>query len=232
MSIAANTASHRLEVDRLEDSIIRHCHRINAATYDLLVDLREFDQRAGFLGAGFDNCVDWLHWRCDIGLSAAREKLRVAQAILVLPTISAAFAEGRLAYSKVRALTRVARKENESELVAFALKCTTAQVEQRCRELRCGTDASVDDAHRAHARRSLCTHRNPDKGTVTITLEIPTEQAILIDKALDYEESLACQGQTLPFPGVPQYPICRCPPYPSLECRRRNESRQPVVVMR
>ena len=185
MSMTANLAAHRLEVDKLEDSIIRHCHRINSATYDLLVDLREFDQRAGFLRAGFDNCVDWLHWRCDIGLSAAREKVRVAQAILVLPTISSAFAEGRLAYSKVRALTRVANKENERVLVAFALKRTTTQVEQRCRELRCGTNASVDDAHRAHARRSLCTHRNPDKGTVTITLEIPTEQAELIDKALD-----------------------------------------------
>ena len=166
MSITANLASHGLEVDKLEDSIIRHCHRINSATYDLLVDLREFDQRAGFLRAGFDNCVDWSHWRCDIGLSAAREKVRVAQSILVLPTISSAFAEGRLAYSKVRALTRVANKENESELVAFALKRTTAQVEQKCRELRCGANASVDDAQRAHARRSLCTHRNPDKGQV------------------------------------------------------------------
>jgi uncharacterized protein DUF222 len=31
----------------------------------------------------------------------------------------------------------------------------------------------------------LCIHRNPEKDTVTITVEIPTEQADLIDKALD-----------------------------------------------
>ena len=103
------TGSYRLEIDRLEDSIIRHCHRINAATYDLLVVLREFDQRAGFLRSGFDNCADWLHWRCDISLSAAREKVRVAHALLELPAISRSLGKGQLAYSKARALTRVAK---------------------------------------------------------------------------------------------------------------------------
>ena len=55
MSITANFTSRRFEIDQLEDSIIRHCHRINAATYDLLIDLRDFDQRAGFLRSGFEN---------------------------------------------------------------------------------------------------------------------------------------------------------------------------------
>jgi len=185
MRAAIAFASRRLEIDRLESSIIRHCHRINAATCDLLVDLREFEQRAGFLRCGFDNCADWLHWRCDISLSAAREKVRVARALQELPAIFGSFGSGQLAYSKVRALTRVVNRDNEQELLAFALEHTTAQVEQHCRELRCGTDASVQEAQRAHARRSLSMYRNPDKGTITITLEVPIEQGELIDKALD-----------------------------------------------
>lgn len=42
-----------------------------------------------------------------------------------------------LSYSKVRPLTRVARRENEASLLAFALKTTASRVEERCRELRC-----------------------------------------------------------------------------------------------
>ena len=179
------TGSYRLEIDRLEDSIIRHCHRINAATYDLLVVLREFDQRAGFLRSGFDNCADWLHWRCDISLSAAREKVRVAHALLELPAISRCFGSGQLAYSKVRALTRVAKRNNEQELLDFALGHTATQVEQHCRELRCGTPASTKQAQRAWSGRSLSMFRNMDKGTITYTLEVPVEQGALVDKALD-----------------------------------------------
>jgi len=177
--------SRRLEVDRLEDSIVRHCHRINTATYDLLVDLREFDQRAGFLRSGFDNCASWLHWRCDISLNAAREKVRVAHALLELPAISRSFRGGQLAYSKARALTRVANRDNEQELLDFALGHTATQVEQRCRELRCGTPASMKQIQRAWSGRSLSMFRNSDKGTITYTLEVPIEQGALVDKALD-----------------------------------------------
>jgi hypothetical protein len=49
------------------------------------------------------NCAEWLHYRCDISRSAAREKVRVAHALKTLPAIGRAFAEGKLSYSKVRA---------------------------------------------------------------------------------------------------------------------------------
>lgn len=46
----------------------------------------------------------------------------MAHAVKTLPVTSLAFAKGEPSYSKVRALTRVARPDNEEELVAFALK--------------------------------------------------------------------------------------------------------------
>src|SRR5690606_29169572 len=94
-------------------------------------------------------------------------------------------AEGKLSYSKVRALTRVATPRNEDELLAFARRTTAARVEERCRELRCGTVASLDDAVRAHARRFLQLRRDEARGTVTITVELPMETGELLDKALD-----------------------------------------------
>src|SRR5690606_15610387 len=94
-------------------------------------------------------------------------------------------AEGRLSYSKVRALTRVAGRHNEDELLAFALTSTAAQVEERCRELRYGSPDSTEQALRAHARRALSLRHDPHRGTVVITVELPVETGELVDKALD-----------------------------------------------
>jgi hypothetical protein len=41
-----------------------------------------------------------------MSIGMAREKVRVARALPALPRISEAFAEGRVSYSKVRAMTR------------------------------------------------------------------------------------------------------------------------------
>jgi hypothetical protein len=172
-------------IDDLDRAIVNLSARINAASHDLLILIRRFDERAGWLKWGFDSCAEWLHWRCDLSLSACREKVRVAHALKTLPAIGAAFAEGRLSYSKVRALTRVANRSNEDELLSFALKTTAARVEERCRELRWGTEDSADEANRTHASRSLTMHRDPVRGTVRITVELPLESGELIDKALD-----------------------------------------------
>ena len=180
-----NPADRLLEIDELDREIVSLSSRINAASYELLVLIREFDERAGWLKWGFEHCADWLHWRCDLSLNAAREKLRVAHALKTLPAVSRAFRDGELSYSKVRALARVARRSNEADLVAFALRTTATRVEDRCRELRCGTAESVFDANRAYASRHLTMRRDPDRGVMTLAVELPLETAKLIDKALD-----------------------------------------------
>jgi len=174
-----------LSIDELDRDIVNLSYRINAATYELLVLVREFDERAGWLQWGLGNCAEWLHWRCDSSMSAAREKVRVAHALKSLPVIATAFSTGELSYSKVRPLTRVARVDNEESLLEFALNTTASRVEERCRELRCGTVDSVDEAHRAHTNRSLRVFRNAERGTMSITVELPLETGELLEKALD-----------------------------------------------
>ena len=181
----AHTADTDPSIDDLDRAITTLAAQLNAITHDFLILVRRFDERAGWLSWGFENCADWLHWRCDLSLSAAREKVRVAHALKVLPAIAMAFARGELSYSKVRALTRTAGRENEDALLEFALHTTAARVEERCRELRCGTAASTDEAVRACARRSLSLRRDPERGTITITVELPLETGELVDKALD-----------------------------------------------
>ena len=185
MRTATRPPEDLLPIEELDRAIVTLATRINAETYELLVLVRQFDERAGWLKWGLGNCAEWLHYRCDISMNAAREKVRVAHALKTLPAIVAAFASGRLSYSKVRAMTRVAGTHNEEELLSFASKTTTANLEERCRELKCGRPDSLDSAQRAFANRSLRVSRNAERGTMTISIELPTETGELLEKALD-----------------------------------------------
>jgi hypothetical protein len=172
-------------VDELDRAICRLVRQMNAETYRMLVLVREFDDRFGFAKWSFASCAEWLAWRCGLSLSAAREKVRTAQALRRLPAISAAFADGRLSYSKVRALTRVAHEHEEDLLLAYALEATAARVEERCRQIRNTSPDSVHGARRAWERRGLALWRDEARGTLRMTVELPLEEGELIARAID-----------------------------------------------
>ncbi|MCK9927496.1 13E12 repeat family protein, partial [Frankia sp. Mgl5] len=90
----------------LETAICGWAGRLAAATCGWLVLLSAFERRGGWSGIGLRSCAHWLSWRCGIGLRAAREHLATARALEQLPTVRAAFADGTISYSKVRAITR------------------------------------------------------------------------------------------------------------------------------
>jgi len=46
-----------LAIDELDRAIVNLSTRINTATYELLVLIRQFDERAGWLKWGLSNCV-------------------------------------------------------------------------------------------------------------------------------------------------------------------------------
>lgn len=172
-------------IEALDEAIRRFATELNVKTYRMLVLVREFDERFGWAKWSFSSCAEWLHWRIGIGLSAAREKVRVAHALVDLPAVAKAFEQGRLSYSKVRALTRAADAANEQMLLDFALRATAPQVEERCRQIRNVHPDSTDEARCAWARRSLSVHRNPARNTITIHVELPRETGELVAIALD-----------------------------------------------
>ena len=185
MAALESVCAHPRTIDELDEAIASRAARINAITYQFLVLIREFDERAGFLRRSFSSCAEWLHWRCDLSAQAARDRVRVAHALKDLPAISRAFESGALSYSKVRALTRVASAQDEQALLAFALNTTAARVEERVRQLRNGDEDSVSDAERLHASRSLIATRNARSGTMKFSLELPQEQGELVLQALE-----------------------------------------------
>mgnify|MGYP000305454204 CR=1 FL=1 len=117
MRPAESVVSDLVSIEELDDNVSAIAARINIATYELITLIREFDERAGFLKWGFENCAEWLAWRCDFSMATAREKVRAARALKTLPLVTRAFATGELSWSKVRELTRVANERDEDDLV-------------------------------------------------------------------------------------------------------------------
>jgi len=185
MSPANSVETRPVSIDELDVAIVSCAAHIDAATYELLLLVRQFDERGGYLCWGLGNCAEWLAWRCDLSLTTAKEKVRVAHGLKTLTAISAAFSQGELSYTKVRELTRVANRNNEQALLDFALRTTASNVAQRCRELRMGDEASIDTAARAFANRSLSIRRDPHRGTMIVTVEMQMETGHLFEKALD-----------------------------------------------
>ncbi len=172
-------------IEDLSAAIVTLDRRMRSESYRMLVLVREFDDRFGFAKWSFGNCAEWLAWQCGISLSAAREKVRTAQALRGLPAISEAFAEGRLSYSKVRALTRVAEPHDEDLLLAYALNASQHQVEERCAQMRNVAPESTASALSAWERRSLSISRNVARNTMLISIEVPAADGELVVCALD-----------------------------------------------
>ena len=171
------------ELKRLGNQIAELSARIDAATYELLCQLREFDRRYGW--EGWRSCAHWLNWRTGLALGAAREKLRVAVALADLNHIAAAMARGQLSYSKVRALTRVATPATEARLLAVALGATAAHVERLVRAWRrADRDAQPDAEQVLLARRALSMQVDED-GMVVVRGRLPAEVGAVLLRAVE-----------------------------------------------
>ncbi len=172
-------------IDEIDQAILRLSRRMNADNYQLLVLVREFDERGGWRPWGFDSCALWLHWRCDMSYSAARERVRVAHALKVLPAMSAAFSTGSLSYSKVRALTRIADAGNEAGLIAMAMDMSATHVDEHCRQRQYARPESRKQAESALASRSLRVWHDTRRGVVSISIDVPIEDGLLFERAID-----------------------------------------------
>ena len=173
----------RPRIERLGDCIAELSARIQAATYELLVLIRQFDEANGW--STCVSCAHWLSWRTGLAPGAARGHVRVARALGKLPKLSDAMRRGVVSYSKVRAVTRVATPETEQALLDVALCGTAAHVEQVVRGWRRVDRAAeqVEDRVR-HAARSLSTWVDDD-GMVVVRGRLTPEVGAVLRRALE-----------------------------------------------
>ena len=170
--------------DPLGDEIAELAAHLDAGQYRLLTLLHVFDREERW--SGWRSCAHWLSWRTGISTGPARERVRVARRLASLPLTSAEMKKGRLSWSKVRALTRVATPENEERLVDFALRHTASQVERFVRALRSAeTAAAALDAEPEPATQRYVSVRQGKDGMYRISGRLLPEIGALLMKALD-----------------------------------------------
>lgn len=182
---------HLAHTEKLGHEIARLAAHIHAATYRFLVLIREFDRLGGWGDQGCVSCAHWLSWRCGISVHTGREKLRVAKALETLPSVSEAFEQGRISYSKARAITRVATAHNEEYLLGIAFNGTAAHLDKLVRH--------EDRRRRSNERKAPATDPyqqrhiewfEDDNGCVVFKVCLPGEEAARVIRALD-----ACRDQ-------------------------------------
>lgn len=122
--------------------------------------------------------------RADLG--AAREQVRVGRRLEDLPQIAEAFAAGRLSYSKVRAITRIAEPEDGVDWVALGRHSSAAQLENVVRGMRrakANEEAIADPEAAAWSLRTRV--RYDDNGNFSYTISGPAELLPMIQAGIE-----------------------------------------------
>src|SRR3954470_2447930 len=162
-------------IDQLANEICTLTGRLNAANYQLLALIAEFDKRKGWSDSMTQSCAHWLNWKCGIAMGAAREKVRVAHALEVLPKISAAMKSGAVSYSKVREITRVSTADNEEYLLMICEHGTASHVERLVRAYRrCNEAEELSREARQQEARAVIFRYDQD-GSLVLTCRLPAE---------------------------------------------------------
>ena len=87
MDGASSGGETGLPLRELEAQITELAGHLNAANYRWLTLIAEFDRRKGWSDSVTQSCAHWLNWKCGLDIGAAREKVRVAHALVKLPLL-------------------------------------------------------------------------------------------------------------------------------------------------
>ncbi len=190
----------------LRRAVTRMAAHINLADWRFVKLIAAMDRTRGWREGGYCNLGNWLDHRCGLGPCASRERIRIGRALERLPCIDAAFRDGAISYSKVRAITRVATPHTEAMLLAIAEGSSAAQIESLVRtHERVG--GSVRGRASSEQRRGLSWYY--EDGMLIMTAAVPAERGALVIEALrqvidgrkDEEEARCASLLGVTYPG-------------------------------
>ena len=170
----------------LADQILTWSGRIAAGEARLLALVAEFDQREAWAGQGLLSCAHWLSWKTGLSSGAAREKVRVARALVALPLVAASLGQGRMSFAQARALTRVATPDDQTRWVELCRFTTAAQLEKLVRGVARVRRSEADsaDPEAARWRRRVSTSYDAD-GNLRVVLTLPAQDGALVTAAFE-----------------------------------------------
>ncbi|HUG83118.1 MAG TPA: DUF222 domain-containing protein [Euzebya sp.] len=177
-------AAHTARIEALGGEIARLASDLFAGESRFLGLIAEFDELGGWADGHTRSCAHWLNWKLGIAMPAARERVRVARRLRELQLVAEAFADGRISYSKVRAVTRVATPATEETMLGFALFATASQLECICRKWRQVQAQSAPDAADAQRQQRDLSVRLDDDGSLLLNGRLPADVGAIVMQAL------------------------------------------------
>ena len=142
------------------------------ALYRLVKLCGAFEQTSIWAIDGFPTAAHWIALALDVEVCTAREWIRISKKLEGLLLIDQAFANRVISYSKVRALSRFATKDNQAELLAIAQGVPAGRLNRVLAgwSLKNQNPELINNRHRAE--RGLFVNDDPD-GAVVATLRLP-----------------------------------------------------------
>jgi hypothetical protein len=164
-----------LSVDELGRSIVDLSGRLAAGTCRWLLLVADFDARQGYLSFGLASTAQWLSHACGIAHRTAVDHVRVARSLRQHPQLAEEMGAGRLSFSQVRAISRIAGPDEDGlveDLIEAARHATVAQLEFVVRGLRTvdhnenATDPGeyLKQSWTADSRWQLSARMDPERG--------------------------------------------------------------------
>ncbi len=182
-----------LSIDDLGERIVGMAGRLAAATCRWLLLVAAFDAREGCARSGLSSTARWLTHCCGLSTRAARDHVRVARTLAAYPTLAGEMTAGRLSYSHVRAIARLAPGSDTArderlvaELVEVAEAGTVGQLETVVRGLRTVDDIEANDgATDARPPEEYLRAGWTEHSQWQLTARLDPERGAVIDRALD-----------------------------------------------
>jgi hypothetical protein len=173
------------DVDRsLRAAVVAAGARWSSGQRDLVRLVYELDVSGEWADDGAVSCAHWVAEAVDVEVCTAREWLRIARALEVFTVIDLAFDEGRLSYSKIRALTRVATLANQLELCELAEKVPAGRLAPTIAAWLARNETPAQTEARHHASRSFSSRLDVD-GMVVGTFRLPPADAAEITAPIE-----------------------------------------------
>lgn len=171
----------RPEAEELGQRIQQQAALIAEATCELLLMVADFDARDGTrCFVGLKSTAHWLAWACSMTPGTSREHVRVSRALPEMPLTVEEFRAGRLSYSKVREITRVVGRADESMLVEMARAMTASQLARAISSFRAVDGSRLEQDAIREAR-----WQTREDGMVEIRAVLPAEMGAEVVTALD-----------------------------------------------
>lgn len=118
----------------------------------------------------------WLSWAAGMSQTAARDHVRVALRLRELPRVREELAAGRISYSKVRAITRIAVPETETQLLEWSRMATGGDMERIVAGFRTA-QRGVLSRPGPHDPARQVRLRDRGDGTSEVVVRMPDEEA-------------------------------------------------------